>query len=37
MSVATGFKLHLDKERFLNNVYHDSSLSRKLDDVDTII
>lgn len=37
MSVAAGFKLHLDKERFLNNVYHDSSLPRKLDDVDTII
>ena len=36
MSVAAGFKLHLDKERFLNNVYHDSSLPRKLDDVDTI-
>lgn len=37
MAITAELKLHLDKERFLNNVYHDSSLAKKLDDVDTII
>ncbi len=37
MDKTVDFKLYLDKERFLNNVYHGSSLPKKLDDVDTII
>ncbi|MCL5099834.1 MAG: hypothetical protein M1158_01790 [Candidatus Marsarchaeota archaeon] len=37
MASRNAFKLELDKERFLNNVYHDYSLVGKLSDVHTII